>query len=276
MRGYEDPPEYRERTQLALPPMTPAVKWILWIDFALFVLFLDQVFRRWSLGRDLYETLALAPESWRAWWPFAPVWQLVTYGFLHSADPFHILFNMLSLYFFGTLVESLIGTRRFLWTYLASIAFGGALQLAAGLLTEQGGSAPITIGASGGIMCLIVAAAVLRPQMLVIFILFPLKLRTLALIMVGLDVLGLLQGSFGTAHLVHLGGAAYGFLAARLGWMWFEPRSAWAARRSRRSRANEQGDRERLDRLLQQIHEQGIHSLSRGDRRFLKRVSGRS
>ena len=273
---WKDPPEYREGgggggPQIALPTMTWATKRLLWINGIVFLFFFVAV--DWSVARRVYEVLALQPDMWREWFPFVPVWQLLSYGFLHStSDVLHLLFNLLALYFFGTLVEGIVGARSFLATYLVAIVLGGAVQLTASLAV---GDMTATVGASGGVVCILVAAAVMRPNMVVIFILFPLKLRTLALIMVGLDVLRLIRGGGGVAYWVHLSGAAWGFLSVKQRWIWVDPLAAWEARRVQREAEGERDDAQRLDSLLDRIHHDGIHTLSRSERAFLKRVSGR-
>ncbi|HVS11827.1 MAG TPA: rhomboid family intramembrane serine protease [Planctomycetota bacterium] len=252
--------------------MSSVSKRLLWINGGIFLVFL--LLRSWEPAQAVYyEWLALNPLAWVELFPFVPVWQLATYGFLHSLnEPYHLLFNLLGLYFFGSMLEQIVGGRRFLTFYLAAIALGGVTQLAAALITSS--SVP-TLGASGGVLASIVACAVLRPATQVIFILFPMSLRTLALILVGLDLFGLASGAMGTAYLVHLSGAALGFAAARLGWIWVDPGRAWAARREHSARRREATDSERLDRILQQIHREGMSSLSRGDREFLRKVSSR-
>jgi hypothetical protein len=122
-------------------------------------------------------------------------------------------------------------------------------------------------------MAVLVAMATLQPHMQVIFILFPLRLRTLALILVGLDLFRMLNGGAGVAWAVHLAGAAYGFLAVRRGWIWGDPLEALERRRARRQVARREDDAARLDELLARIHDQGLNSLSEREKAFLKRVS---
>jgi membrane associated rhomboid family serine protease len=172
------------------------------------------------------------------------------------------------------MVEEAVGARRFLYLWLAAIAVGGAAQL--GWSFALGERFP-TIGASGAVMAVVCAAAVLQPHTTVIFFVFPLKLRTFALLYVGLDLFQLLQGQGGTAYVVHLSGAALGFLAARRGWMWSDPLARMRERRQARTQrvrtAERERDEARLDRLLAQINEGGLASLSEADREFLRRVS---
>jgi len=136
--------------------------------------------------------------------------------------------------------------------------------------------------------------AVLRPRQTVFFLFIPVTLKVLALIFVGINVfLWLTQlrtgSSGGVAALVHLGGIAYGFVAARAGWIWKDPveaveraravaaveRAPRRRPRARRRRPRAAGDEARMDRLLEKIHKEGMGSLSRAEREFLKRASSR-
>ncbi len=280
-REWGDPPGEGGFTGLSFPRLTDGTRVLLWANGIAFAV----QFLLWRFALPIYDAdarqqiglvywFALTPGKW-AQGPLVPIWQLVTYGFLHSLTSIHhILYNMLGLYFFGTFIEGIVGRRRFLLTFLAAMIAGGLAQLILGLVSlGPDRTVPPTLGASGAVMCLIVAAAVMQPEMRVIFILFPLKLRTLALIMVGIDVFSMLSGSSGTAWLVHLTGAAYGFLAVRRRWIWRDPLGAVHERRRARAARRKSADEQRLERLLERIHSQGMGSLSRRERTFLKRVS---
>jgi len=263
---------------LAFPALTSVTKTLLWANGIIFLVLFVLVRAVPGVGTPLYELLALQPGQWSRWFPLVPLWQLVSYGFVHSlSDIFHLLFNLLALYFFGTMVEGIVGGRRFLLTYLTAIVLGGVFQLGYGLVEiAAGGAAPPTLGASGAVMAILVAAAVMQPDTRVIFILFPLRLRTLALILVGIDVFRMLSPGAGhVAWLVHLTGAAYGFLAVRWRWIWRDPLESWAGRRAARSALRAEQERQRVDQLLARISERGLQSLSARDKAFLKRVSAR-
>jgi membrane associated rhomboid family serine protease len=249
--------------------VTPGAKGLLWANGIVFLLTL--------LARPLIDWFALRPGAWVESFPLLPFWQVVTYGFLHSTgSAFHLLFNLLGIYFFGSMLEGIIGTRRFLAWYLAAVVVGGLAQLAAGIVSYLGGTdVGYTLGASGGVLFLIVACATLRPDTLVIFILFPLKLKTLALIMVGLDLFGLLSGTGGTAYLVHIAGAVLGFAAVKLRWVWVDPVERVQEHREASRERSAAEDAQKLDALLKQIHERGIGSLTKREREFLKRMSSR-
>jgi len=269
---WQDPPGM----QLAAPRVTPVVKLLLIANCALFLL-QSVVLQGWfdRTYAFLIDWFALAPYRWRELYPWVPLWQLVTYGFLHG-DALHLLGNMLFLYFLGTMLEAEVGSRRFAAFFGASVVLAGACQLFLGLALGHEG--PI-LGASGGVLAIVCAMATLRPGTRIIFVFVPLTLKTMALIYVGLDVLrliGELKGqASGVASFAHLTGALFGFLAVRRGWIWRDPVEEvedWRGRRADEQRAT---DERRLDELLAKISREGIHSLSPAERAFLKRASQR-
>ncbi len=105
---------------LSFPPFTRAVKWLIIINTAIYLLqtLLEAVFPA-ALGVLRY--LVLIPSDVVHGW----VWQLVTYSFFHSGLG-HIFFNMLTLWFIGALLESDRGTRWFLQLYVVGMV-GAAL-----------------------------------------------------------------------------------------------------------------------------------------------------
>lgn len=273
---WQDPPP-PGGSQLALPVFTPVVRALIIANAAVFALLFLLYMSGTPILPAVIDVFGISPDLWRDWAPLLPVWQLVTWGFLHDPTSlFHILFNMLSLFFFGTMVEGTVGGRRFL------VFYGGAL-LAAGLVTVLvglvAGETRPTIGASGATLAAVVAAAVLRPHARVVFFIFPMTLRTMALIFVAIDVFGALYAvkgvDSGVAHLAHLTGAAFGFLMIRRGWIWRDPVVAWTARRQRQEEQHDVEDESRLDEILARINREGIQSLSAREKSFLKRVSKR-
>lgn len=273
-RRPDDQGPYGAMPQVGFPRLTRVTRRLLYANGAVFLVALALSFTEW--WEPIESRLALAPHDWRL--PLVPVWQLVTYGFLHSLDDIgHVLFNMLTLYFFGTMLEETIGGRRFLITYLASMVVGAAFFLVPGILS---GAPSMAVGASGAVLGIVVVMAVLRPQQTVFFLFIPVTLKVLALIFVGINVfLWLTQlrtgNSGGVAALVHLGGIAYGFVAARAGWIWKDPVEAVERARAVAAVERAADDEARMDRLLEKIHREGMGSLSRSERDFLKRASSR-
>jgi membrane associated rhomboid family serine protease len=271
--------------QFGLPRFTPGVKRLMIANAALwFVGFLIFFFGRMSERADAYDRvlghLMLQPDDWRAFFAGLPVWQLATYGFLHSPlGVGHVLMNMLTLYFFGTLLESAVGTRRFTLTYLMAMLSGAVLYLVPALLLGGAWSNPV-LGASGACLGVMIAAATLRPRATVLFLFIPMTLRTLALIVVAIDVFNFMatlamNASDGVAHLVHLGGMAYGFLAVRTGLISLDPVRYIERRRAVAEVERAASDEQRMDQLLEKIHREGMTSLSHSEREFLKRMSAR-
>lgn len=140
------------------------------------------------------------------------IWQLLTYGFLHSGLP-HLLMNMLALYMLGGPIERVLGSRHFLIYYLVCVVGAAVLQL---LTIEYftGGFYP-TVGASGGVFGVLFAFALLFPREKLI--LFPIPIPMPAWLFVTLYgaaelFFGVTGTMAGIAHFAHLGGMLFGFL----------------------------------------------------------------
>ncbi|QDV07131.1 Rhomboid family protein [Planctomycetes bacterium Poly30] len=277
MASYDDGYGSQPRMQLALPPLTEWVKKLMIANAGIFLaLFLLGFF---SLGAQnaVIDFLGINPGMWRSFIP--AIWQPVTYAFLHDTQGLgHLLYNMLGLFFFGTMLESMIGGRRFIFFYLTAAVVGALLQL--GFMLAIGRDTA-TIGASGAVMGLIVAAATLQPHAQVLFIFIPLKLWVMASILVAIDVFplllelqrGLPPGRI--AHMVHIGGAAYGFLAVKRRWIWKDPIAVIERRRAVADTERRISDDARIDQLLAKISREGLGSLSRSEKTFLNKRSAR-
>ena len=143
------------------------------------------------------------------------LWQFVTHQFLHGSF-FHLLVNMLGLWFAGVVLENLLGGWRFLLFYLACGVSGGIFQL----VIEPG---PILIGASGAVCGVVAAFSGLFPEMPITALLFfviPVRMRAkwLGRAIVIFSVLFLLSGMGGNiGNGAHLGGALAGYLIIWLG-----------------------------------------------------------
>jgi membrane associated rhomboid family serine protease len=281
MPPYEDDPA-ATRMQLSIPRMTPVVRLLLIVNAAAFavqvLVYLTDTGPGSPRLSDAISWLGLAPDRWSGSFPLVPVWQLLTYGVLHSVgEPTHILYNMLMLYFFGTMLEERLGRRRFLLTYVSAQVVGGLCFLAP-LLFGVHTHAP-AIGASGAVFGVMVALATLYPRQTVYMIIVPIQLKWMAIFFVGLEaylaLISFMAGSDGVAHLVHLGGAAYGFLAVRTGLIEKDPVEILERRRAVAQVERAADDEARMDRLLDKIHKDGMGSLTRAEKDFLKRMSSK-
>jgi len=136
------------------------------------------------------------------------LWQLVTYLFLHGGF-FHILLNMLALWMFGTELEWLWGTQRFLRFYFVT---GVGAALCSTIVTPNS-TIPI-IGASGAIYGLLAAYGLLFPErILLLYLVIPIKAKYFVLIL-GLITFwsSVTSTGGGVAHVAHLGGMLFGWL----------------------------------------------------------------
>jgi membrane associated rhomboid family serine protease len=143
------------------------------------------------------------------------IWQPVTYLFLH-AGIWHLLFNMLTLWMFGTQLEQDWGTRRFLkYYFICGIGAGVCILLVNGLV---GDFAVPTLGASGAIMGLLMAFGVLYPnQQVLMSFLFPIKAKYLVLIYVVVELWASLSANSGISSIAHLGGMLVGYVYLKSG-----------------------------------------------------------
>ncbi|MFN3325907.1 MAG: rhomboid family intramembrane serine protease [Bryobacteraceae bacterium] len=183
------------------------MKWLLISNIALFVLYFFAV--RSDFG-DIFYYFGLIP---RAVFQLLAVWQLFTYMFLHSPFGFgHILFNMLTLWMFGTSLERTWGTRRFLQYYFLCGVGAGVCVVIGNLLF--GTLDTRTIGASGAIYGLLLAFGMLFPNTTVYFsFLFPIKAKYFVMILGAIAFLSSLGATGGgVSHVAHLGGMIFGFL----------------------------------------------------------------
>ena len=180
-----------------MPPMPPATKTLLLVCVAMFCL--DQLV-------PLVRLFALFPLGSSLFMP----WQVLTYAFLHG-DGFHLFFNMLGLWMFGSELERLWGPRRYLMFLLAGVLAAAAAQL---LVSALAGWRDPTVGASGGLFALLLAYGMLFPNRVImpLFPPIPMKARTLVIVFGVLELVLGLSGARGVAHFAHLGGMVGGFL----------------------------------------------------------------
>lgn len=274
------PSTYQDPSPSPFPRWTPAVRWLTIAIAVCFVLEFGLYLARQSEDsafRWVIDHLGFDPDAWFRAPLFAPVWQLFTYGFLHDTrSAWHVVGNLLVLYFFGTSLEERLGSRRFLLTYFAGQVVGVLAHLA---VDRAGLPLGTAIGASGAAYGVMAALATLSPNQTVYWMFVPLKMKWLAIGLVGFAafaaILDVKDGPNGVANFIHLGGALYGFLAVRTGLIEKDPVEVLERRRAVREVERAQSDEARLDDLLAKISKDGIGSLSKSEREFLKKASTR-
>ena len=253
------------------PDLTPIVRNLIIINSVIFLL---QFLTGSLLNLHFIESIfALTPAKVSHFW----VWQLFTYSFLH-ADFFHILFNMISLWMFGSDLENTWGSDLFLKAYLFASLMGGVLTYLVSFWIPQG----IVLGASGGIYGLLVAFAMIWPNREILFMaIFPIKAKYFVIII--MLMLAFSQGGGHIAHFAHAGGALGGFLFVRYFetfrnlWNWNFSISRTIQRRKMRKYQEEMNLRlnakTRVDELLDKISKEGMNSLTRKEKKFLNEAS---
>jgi len=242
-----------------------------------------------AYSNALINAFAFYPEWQTAL--FQP-WRMVTYMFLHGGA-FHLIFNMLWLWWMGRAVEETLGPRTFSVIFLGA-GIGGALFniVAAPLL----GFNPV-IGASGAVYGIMVSFAMLYPTMPIMLILLPpIQARYVVAGLIAIDAL-LLGSSDGTARIVHLAGAGAGYLlmkAQRQGtelsqWVlpieqfWYRLKGKYSKQKSRPQNKNmysvsdveivDETEQSELDEILEKISEKGYDGLTDAEKKKLFELS---
>ena len=223
-------------------------------------------------------------------------WGIFTYMFLHNGF-FHILFNMLWLYWFGVIFLSFIDEKRFLRVYLWGGLVGAFLVVMAynifpGLAVDN--SFVIVVGSSAAVLAIVVAISVYMPDY-VIYLLFigPVKIKYVAIVTIILDLISIPYGANAGGHIAHLGGAFYGYLFAinlkrgkdisallpnitknkrkfKVRHNRYKTRDDWQYNAVRKK------DEEKLDRILDKISKSGYDSLTEEEKKFLFESSKRN
>ncbi|MFM2017811.1 MAG: hypothetical protein RL007_1467 [Bacteroidota bacterium] len=204
-------------------------------------------------------------------------WTLFTYMFLH-VDIWHLISNMLWLWFLGRVFSDLIGNKKLMFVYIVGGLVGGLTYLITSAIVPTL-QFSVLLGASGSVMAIVVASARVAPDYKVYPFGIPLALKWLALISFILTtVLDLSVNTGGKA--AHIGGALFGlmygyslksgnFLSGL-----FTRKSHLKVAHSRLTdeeyNKRNISIRKRTDEILDKISRSGYDSLSRDEKNFLK------
>jgi membrane associated rhomboid family serine protease len=225
--------------------LTPAVKALLIANIAVFVV---QSLAPDEIYKGIIQQLGLVPRGvthgLRLWQPF-------TYLFLHGGF-LHLFFNMLALWMFGCDLERVWGKRRFLNFYFLTGVGAGCINILVKTFMDRQinfdtlplnvitPSTTATIGASGAIFGILMAAALLFPDRRIYMILPPVELpmRVYVLIMGAFAFFGMMGASNDkVSHITHLGGMAVAYFYLRRGSFFFGMRNRmtdWKRKRMRK------------------------------------------
>ncbi len=244
---------------MGLPKPGPAVGGLLITNIVMFVI------QHIVPATDVWLTVIPA-----YWWE---AWRYITFQFLHGSV-FHILFNMIGLYFLGNYLERAWGAKRFLTFYLVCGAFAGLTHVVLTFLFNWNPDIPL-LGASGGVYAVIIACAILFPGIQLILMFFPVPIRFAALLFFIISFLSLLSGDGGgVSHAAHFGGMVLGGA-----WVWLTPKIKQASADAQakvqqgvweKKMRNEQATRAEIDKILDKIKQKGIGSLSNKEKKILQ------
>jgi membrane associated rhomboid family serine protease len=185
-------------------PLTPAIKALIIANVAMFVLAF--------VVPAITLRLGLRPQD--VFTGFA-VWQPVTYMFLHGGI-FHILFNMLALWMFGTELERMWGSRYFTRYYFACGLGAAATTMVLSLFPFTFADRlyySLTIGASGAVYGILLAYGLYFPNRpIFLYFIFPIPAKYFVMIVGAISLFSSMGGGGGVAHTAHLGGLVAGYL----------------------------------------------------------------
>ena len=173
-----------------------------------------RIFNGWetpSLYGDLVHLIAGSHEWFHT---LTRPWTLLTHMFVHEGF-FHLLWNMLYLFWFGRIFGDLLGDRRVLPLYILGGLAGFVAYFLAYNLTDLGNTTSYIVGASGSIFAILVAAGLFAPEYGIrLFFLGTIRLKYIVLFAIFVQILGLgnLDNIGGTFD--HIGGIVMGFLFA--------------------------------------------------------------
>ncbi len=241
-------------------------------------------FARWFVLSDDLGTILFQP------------WTLISYGFLHF-DFFHILFNMIWLYWFGQFVLNLFTGKRLLTVYMLGALFGGLLFVISynlfPVFEQQRG---YLIGASGAVTAVMAFIATYTPNTQFRLFTFTIKLWHIALFLFVLDLVRIPSSGNAGGLLAHVGGGVFGYVYAvqlakgndigkwfenLIDWVTnlFKPKSKKPFRKVHRNQKstpkpprakNQKSDyQEKVDAILDKISKSGYESLTKAEKDFL-------
>jgi len=272
--GFQDRFGKAPQMRMTFPRLTTVVKRLLIINVVVF--FIETIFFPNNIIVPNLPQPINFLERWFSVFPYSfgeilQLWRLVTYQFLHGGL-IHILFNMIGLFFLGPMLENHWGSRRFLIFYLGCGVAGGLLYV---LLASVGFlSVGPMIGASGSILGMLAACAILFPHLVVFIFILPVPIRVAAIILIFIASATILSRGWNAGgEAAHLGGMAAGaiyvFSQSRRRSFTLKVRS----KKWERKAASQRRLQVELDRILQKVHESGIQSLTSKEKRALKKAT---
>ncbi len=225
-------------------------------------------------------------------------WTFITYMFLHTSL-LHVLFNMLILFWTGRLFTEYLGNAKLWATYVLGALIGAVCYvLSFNLLPVFDGQVnnSYLLGASAGVIAVMVAIATLLPDYIVHLLIFgAVRLKYVAIFSILLYFISIPLGNAG-GHIAHLGGALFGYLMIRqlkkgndlTAWLTGLNRFRLRSRKVKMTvhpferhhrpgvdNSEQVSSQELIDRILDKINKSGFESLSKEEKQILYKASGK-
>lgn len=251
------------RLRYSLPAQLVLVNAAVFLSVSLLAIFRIDVSAWLSLPSDLH-ALAMRP------------WTVLTYMFTHFSF-FHLLFNMLWLYWFGEFFLTLGTNRQLFMLYIYGGVTGAAFYLAAYNLPGFWFDYGLLCGASASVLAIVVATAWLMPHFkMQLFLFGSVSLKWLAVAAVVLSILAL-PGANAGGNIAHLGGAFIGSVYALMIKRGHDITRLFSRRKRRRPTVTvgHDDDRKTLDALLDKVRRSSYNSLNSSERKKLIELSNK-
>ena len=159
-------------------------------------------------NRALLERLLLWPPAIRR---RGEVWRLLSYGLVH-ADLQHLLFNMITLFFFGRIIEQVVGQVLGPWGFPAFYASALVVSILPTYLANLANPRYRSLGASGAVSAVLFAFILLAPWEVIYLFVLPVPAIVFAVAYIAYSVWSDRRGQDNVNHSAHLWGAGYGVL----------------------------------------------------------------
>lgn len=247
--------------------ITPVVKALLIANAIVFVvMYLGPK----SFADGIFKAFAVLPQEMG----YIQIWRMITYQFLHAGFS-HFFFNMIGLFFFGSAMERTFGSKKFLVFYLICGAAGGVFYPLLVLINWLPDG--FLVGASGGILGCVAGVAMMHPKARVyVWGIFPMPIVFIAALYAMISILSILTPDKSTnagGEAAHLAGmaAAVIFIIAQPTYSKF--RLNFNAKKWDKERKMMQDVNREVDRILQKVSSQGMHSLNAKEKRILRKAT---
>ncbi len=248
-------------TNKPFSPSNSLVVNLIWTNVLVYFFFLIIGF--FPVGEAIFNVFSFNPQS-----PFLlSFYNYVTYMFLHAGF-MHLLGNMLWLYFIGTILEDLIGSKHILRLFFFGGISGAILyKIAATILNLE---MPL-VGASGGIAAILIATAIFTPHYRVFLLgIVEIELRWIVYLKIFFDIMGILFYSNFGGNVAHVGGYLLGLAyVTEIKGLWNFPKMNFSSKKSKPKRSAKvninQGHKvsqDEIDAILDKISASGYDSLS--------------